>query len=200
MKSNNKNNDRHILEQSLKHNNHTPLVQAYWQMVFFTVRKVLMNKRVPFCEQDLENLRNDVFVQLLDKKCKKLRQYKEELGQGLTAWIKLVAVHTTINYIERKDPASIGNQYARVPLENIRERMGYNSEKQLDARLALKEIVDFMKQLPARYQLVLKMHYFDGESIEKVAEVIKLPVKRTHTVLHRARENLKKVMSEKTQE
>jgi len=186
--------DRHILEQSLNHNNHTPLVQEYWKMIFFTARKVLMNKHVPFCEQDLENLRNEVFVQLLDKNCKKLRQYKEELGQGLTAWVKLVAVHTTINYIERKDPASIGNQYARVPLENIQERMGYNSEKQLDARLALQEILDAMKQLPPRYQLVLKLHYFDGVSIEKVAETIQLPVKRTHTVLHRAREKLKKVI------
>jgi len=200
MKSNAINNDRHILEQSLKYNNHTPLVQEYWKMVFFTVRKVLLNKRVPFCEQDLENLRNEVFVQLLDKKCKKLNQYKEELGQGLTAWIKLVAVHTTINYIERKDPTSIGNQYARVSLEDIQERMGYNVEKQLDARLALNEILDYMKQLPPRYQLVLKLHYFDGESVEKVAEVIQLPVKRTHTVLHRAREKLKKVMSEKSKD
>jgi RNA polymerase sigma factor (sigma-70 family) len=200
MKSNDINKDRHILEQSLKHDNHTPLVQEYWKMVFFTVRKVLMNKRVPFCEQDLENLRNEVFVQLLDKKCTKLRQYKEELGQGLTAWIKLVAVHTTINFIERKDPTSIGNQYARIPLEDIQEKMGYHSEKQMEARLALNEIVVFMKQLPARYQLVLKLHYFDGVSIDKVAEVIQLPVKRTHTVLHRAREKLKKVMAEKNKD
>jgi RNA polymerase sigma-70 factor (ECF subfamily) len=195
MKSNDKNKDQYILEQSLKNNNHNPLVQEYWKMVFFTVRKVLINKRVPFCEHDLENLRNEVFVQMLDKNCKKLRQYKEELGQGLTAWIKLIAVHTTINYIERKDPTGIGNQYARVPLEDIQERMGYNVEKQMDARLALNDILKFMKLLPARYQLVLKLHYFDGVSIEKVAEVIQLPVKRTHTVLHRAREKLKKVMS-----
>jgi len=197
MKTSDINKDRYILEQSLKYNNHNPLVQEYWEMVFFTVRKVLMNKRVPFCEQDLENLRNEVFVQLLDKKCKKLRQYKEELGQGLTAWIKLVAVHTTINFIERKDPTSIGNQYARIPLDDIQEKMGYNTEKQLEARLALNEIVDFMKHLPARYQLVLKLHYFDGVCIEKVAEVIRLPVKRTHTVLHRAREKLKKVIAAK---
>jgi len=197
MKSNNKDKDRQILEQSLKKNNHNPLVQEYWKMVFFTVRKVLINKRVPFCEQDLENLRNEIFVQLLDKNCKKLRQYKEELGQGLTAWIKMIAVHTTINYLERKDPAGIGNQYARVSLEDIQERMGYNVEKQLDARLELNDIMTFMKQLPARYQLVLKLHYFDGVPIEKVAEIIQLPVKRTHTVVHRAREKLKKVMSSK---
>jgi RNA polymerase sigma-70 factor (ECF subfamily) len=197
MKSNDINNDRYILEQSLKHNNHNPLVQAYWNMVYFIVRRVLLNKRVPFCEHDLENLRNDVFVQLLDKKCKKLRQYKEERGQGLTAWIKLVSVHTTINYIERKDPASLGNQYARLPLEDIQKTIGYNTEKQLDARLALNDILKLLKKLPARYQLVLKLHYFDGVPVEQVAEVIKLPVKRTYTVLHRAREKLKKVMSEK---
>lgn len=196
MKSKDINKDRHILDQSLKHNNHTPLVQEYWQMVYFTVRKVLLNKRIPYCEHDLENLRNDVFVQLLDNKCRKLCQYKEELGQGLTAWVKLVAVHTTINFIERKDPTGLGNQYARLPLDDIQEKMGYNMEKQLDARLALKDIMKYMKQLPARYQLVLKLHYFDGVSVEQVAEVIKLPVKRTHTVLHRAREKLKKVMSE----
>jgi len=200
MKSNDIQKDRHILQQSLELNNHNPLVQEYWKMIFFTVRKVLLNKRVPFCEHDLENLRNEVFVQLLDKNCKKLRQYKEELGQGLTAWVKMIAVHTTINYIERKDPAGIGNQYARVSLEDIQESMGYNTEKQMDARLALNEVLECIKKLPARYQLVLKMHYFDAVPVEKVAEVIQLPVKRTHTVLHRAREKLKMVMSEKKSE
>jgi len=194
--SNDTQKDHHILSQSLEHRNHTPLVQEYWKMIFFTVRKVLINKRVPFCEQDLENLRNEVFVQLLDKNCKKLRQYKEERGQGLTAWIKLIAVHTTINYIERKDPGGIGNQYSRIPIEDIQEKMGYNAEKQLDARLALNETLECMKKISPRYQLVLKLHYFDGVSIEKVAEIIQLPVKRTHTVIHRAREKLKQVMAD----
>ncbi|MBF0449254.1 MAG: sigma-70 family RNA polymerase sigma factor [Candidatus Magnetomorum sp.] len=195
MKQNDK--DRQILHQCLKQNNQAPLVQEYWRMVFFTVRKVLLNKRVPFCEQDLENLRNDVFVQLLDKKCKKLRQYNEDLGQGLTAWIKLIAVHTTLNYIERKDPVGIGSQHALVPLETIQEKMGVDIEAQMDARLTLNRVQNSLKLLPSRYQLVLKLFYFDNVSIEKVAQTIQLPVKRAHTVLHRAREKLKKVMDEK---
>jgi len=187
--------DRYILQQCLEKKNQLPLVQEYWKMVFFTVRKVLMNKHVPFCEQDLENLRNDVFVQLLDKNCKKLRQYNEDRGQGLTAWIKLVAVHTTLNYIERKDPVGIGAQHSRVPLENIQGKMGFNIDAQIDARLTLDLVQKAMKKLIPRYQLVLKLHYFDGVPVEKVAQTIQLPVERTHTVLHRAREKLKQIMA-----
>ncbi|KPA11795.1 RNA polymerase sigma-70 domain protein [Candidatus Magnetomorum sp. HK-1] len=189
--------DRQILWQCLEKNNQVPLVQEYWKMVFFTVRKVLLNKRVPFCEQDLENLRNDVFVQLLDKNCKKLRQYKEERGQGLTAWIKLIVVHTTLNFIERKDPVGMGAQHSRVPLDYIQEKMGFNIEAQIDARISLSQVRENLKKLPPRYQLVLQLHYFDAVPIEKVAKAIQLPVNRAHTVLHRAREKLKKVMAEK---
>jgi len=189
--------DREILKQCLEKNNQAPLVQEYWKMVFFTVRKVLLNKRVPFCEQDLENLRNDVFVQLLDKNCKKLRQYKEEKGQGLTAWIKLIVVHTTLNFIERKDPIGMGSQNSRISLDYIQEKMGFNTDAQIDARMTLNLVRENLKKLPPRYKLVLQLHYFDAVPIEKVAKAINLPVKRAHTVLHRAREKLKKVMSEK---
>ena len=190
--------ERKILEDCLLRGNKQALVQEYWNLVYFTVRKIIISKNMHFSVQDIESLRNDVFIQLFDKDCKKLRQYKENLGKGLTPWIKLVAVHTTINNLKKKDPVGFSAQKARVELDLVQEKLGYDEEERLDARQGLIYVQEAMKQLPSRYELVLKLHYFDGLNVQKVAKIINTPVERTHTVIHRAREKLKKILSKKS--
>ena len=188
------------------------LVQYYWKPVYFMVRKSFLIRHTPFTEEELEDLRSDVFVQLFDKECRKLRQYDEDMGISLRNWIKMIAYQTVKMYLRKQDrPGKLG-PYRIISLDKLQEELGLESEtpepgkthsqviedirdleKYLNAREDLALALKNIENLPPFEQFVLKLHFFDGLSSSEVAKYLGKEIGNIYTIKSRAVSRLKKL-------
>ncbi|ETR70728.1 MAG: hypothetical protein OMM_08600 [Candidatus Magnetoglobus multicellularis str. Araruama] len=110
------NKEREILYACIVLGRKDPLVAEYWELVYNTVRKTYKIHGVSYDDDCLNSRRNEVFIQLFQNDCRKLRQYKEELGQGLAAWIKLITIQTVQNSFRASRRIS---KIPTVPIDDI---------------------------------------------------------------------------------
>jgi len=173
------------------------LIARYWDMVYHTVRKTLELRHVRFTTQDMEDLRNEVFVQLFDKGYKKLRQYKPGAGLGLTGWIRLVAGQTVKMYLRKKDRHGILGENKLLSGDDlIQEIAGKAPESQLDAREKLRRVMGVIETLPSQERLVLKLHFFDGLTLAQIADFTHKEMGNIYAIKSRGVKRLKeKVLS-----
>jgi len=190
--------DRDLLYHCIVLGRQEELVQEFWIMVNSVVIQTFKIYKVPYSDNDVEDLRNDVFIRLLDKNCKKLRQYTEDLGNGLAAWIKLIAIQTVQNHIRTND---IFNPVYRhsiqsleellnlfdIPSENSQEKEFLQKEKQL----LLKKGIGKLSKPDA---LLMTLYYFDGFSLSDIASYMKKSRTAIDTQKSRALKKLKKIM------
>ncbi len=185
--------ERQLLYECIISGKKHKLVQQYWNLVYHTVRKTFTVKHVPFTQEDIEDLRNEVFVQLFDKGCWRLRQYREELGHGLAGWITLIANRTVLNYLRKRGFDSLSWQNTRVPIEEILDlKQEKNSLEVMEER---RLIQDAMEKLPSRDRLVLKLHYYHELSLLDVASAIHRTAGATYTIKSRAIKRLKALIN-----
>ncbi len=189
------------------------LVKYYWRPVYFMVRKSFLNRHAPLTEEELEDLRSEVFVQLFDKDCRKLRQYKEDMGLSLRNWIKMIADQAVKMYLRKPDrPGRLG-PYRILSLDKLQEELGLESEapklgkthsqvtedignleKYLDAREELTQTLKNIENLPPFEQFVLKLHFFDGLSPSEIAKHLGREIGNIYTIKSRAVSRLKSLM------
>ena len=168
-------------------------VRTYSDLVYRNIYYTLAAKNIPFHQADLEDLHNTVFLQLFEKQCKKLGQFKGKNGCSLANWMRVVTVRIVLNHLRKKGLDSIRWQPKRVSFEDIPELSAADPgplaqiEKAEKERFLKKEI----RNLPPRDRLLLQLHLESGYSIKEVAEIMKLSMNNAHTIKHRALQKLK---------
>ena len=185
--------ERQLLHECIVCGRKDKVIQQYWNLVHYTVRKTLIIKNVPFTGEDIEDFRNDIFVKLFDKGCRRLRQYREELGHGLAGWIALIANRTVLNYLRKKGFNSLSRKNTKVPIEEILDLK--HEKNSLEVMEERRLIQDAMEKLPSRDRLVLKLHYYHELSLPEVASLIRTSVGATYTIKSRAIERLRAQIS-----
>ena len=185
--------ERQLLYECIVCGKKEKLVQQYWNLVYYTVRKTLTMKNVRFTHEDIEDLRNEVFVKLFDKGCWRLKQYKEELGHGLAGWIALIANRTVLNDLRKRGFNGLSRQNSKVQIEE--ELQLKQEEVDLETMEEKRLIHDAMEKLPSRDRLVLKLHYYHELSLPEVASAIHRTVVATYTIKSRAIKRLKALIS-----
>ncbi len=186
--------ERQLLHECIVCGKKHKVVQQYWNLVYYTVRKTLTIKNVPFTGEDIEDLRSEVFVKLFDKGCWRIRQYREKLGHGLAGWIALIANRTVLNYLRKRGFDSLSWQNSKVQIEE--ELQLKQEEMDLETIEEEKRLIhDAMEKLPSRDRLVLKLHYYHELSLPEVASAIHRTVVATYTIKSRAIKRLKALIS-----
>lgn len=175
------------------------LIQQYWDMVYLTVKKTFLFKNVPFNEEDLEDLRNDVFLRLFEKKCSLLRQYQEDRGLRLSGWIIMIAAQTVMMYLRKMDRSgTLGGNNLISMIEEMIEEMDPEYEiKRIEAREMLLMVKECMEELPHMERLVLKLHFFDGLSFSQITKFLKRTENNIYQIKYRGVKNLKELMAAK---
>jgi len=108
-----------------------------------------------------------------------------------STWLYRIAYHCCLRQLERRKRERALQTVMQA--EQILE--GINKEKQVEDALELRErqaiVREQMKQLPARYRMVLMLRHLQEMSYEEIAEVLTMPVGTVKTHIFRARNLLK---------
>ena len=157
------------------------LLQRYKRPVYHVILKMVRNV------DDAEDLTIESFA----KAFRSLHRFKKDFT--FSTWLFRIATNNTIDFIRKKklNTLSIENTFTdddgqSVSIDVEDENLDPQEEtiKQQKAEL----IQVFVDKLPAKYQKLVRLRYFNELSYEEIAVELEAPLGTVKAQLHRARE------------
>ncbi|KOF03733.1 RNA polymerase sigma (SigW) subunit [Roseivirga ehrenbergii] len=157
------------------------LLQRYRKPVYHMILKMIRNV------DDAEDLTIEAFA----KAFKNLHKFKKDFT--FSTWLFRIATNNTIDFIRKKrlDTMSLNTSFSDDNGESVNiDVQDKNLNPQEEAIKAQKiELVQlFVTKLPAKYQRLVKLRYFDELSYDEIAKELNAPLGTVKAQLHRARE------------
>jgi RNA polymerase sigma factor (sigma-70 family) len=157
------------------------LLQRYKRPVYHMVLKMVRNV------DDAEDLTIESFA----KAFKSLHRFKKDFT--FSTWLFRIATNNTIDFIRKKklNTLSIENTYTDDDGQSVSiDVEDENPDPQEETIKAQKaELIQiFVDKLPAKYQKLVRLRYFNELSYEEIAVELEAPLGTVKAQLHRARE------------
>lgn len=167
-------NKTDILEkaQAGKRKAQMEVYDTFYKPVFNSCFRILSNK------EDAEDMTQDVFVQVFDKKT----LIPENIN--LVAWLRRVGINKSIDYLRRQQKIEITDNSDTEILEDENTNDKY---EQFDAR----KLYDSINQLPQQFQMVLNLYLIEGYDHSEISEILKISSSTSRSQLSRAKQKLK---------
>lgn len=157
------------------------LMKRYKNPVYHMILKMVRNV------DDAEDLTIEAFA----KAFKNLHKFKKDFT--FSTWLFRIATNNTIDFIRKKrlDTMSLNTSFKDDNGEAVTiDVQDKNLNPQEEAIKAQKiELVQmFVTKLPAKYQRLVRLRYFDELSYDEIAKELEAPLGTVKAQLHRARE------------
>jgi RNA polymerase sigma factor (sigma-70 family) len=176
-------------------------VAQYSRLIYYSIQRTCRLKSYPVTPEELEDLFNEVFVQILKEDCKKLRQYRGDRGCSVATWLRTIAGRHVLDHIRRS-----GRSYLRVDFESEADEAlanssllppsGVNSpEEALLAREQEEVVAQAVSELSGEDRRFIELYYLQELSPEEVARALRVTVSTVYSRVNR----LKSKISEQIQ-
>jgi RNA polymerase sigma-70 factor (ECF subfamily) len=140
----------------------------------------------------VEEIVNEGFTKLF----KNIHQFDEhrhtDISIALKGWFKRILVNTCIDYY-RKNAAYIHGQLISEETERIADHGETGPDK-----LSYKEIIEAIRLLSPAYRTVFNLFVIEGMTHEEIGKLLGISVGASKSNLSKARENLRKILTKKT--
>ncbi len=157
------------------------LMERYKKPVYHMILKMVRNV------DDAEDLTIEAFA----KAFKNLERFKKDYT--FSTWLFRIATNNSIDFIRKKrlDTLSLDTSYKDSDGDTIsidvRDNELNPQEKAIKSQ-KIELIQLFVTKLPAKYQRLVKLRYFEELSYEEIAKELEAPLGTIKAQLHRARE------------
>jgi RNA polymerase sigma-70 factor (ECF subfamily) len=166
------------------------LMQLYKKPVYHMILKMVRNI------DDAEDLTIEAFA----KAFRNLHKFKKDYT--FSTWLFRIATNNAIDFIRKKklDTYSLNTSFTDESGDSV--NIDVQDENLNPAEETIKtqkiEIVQiFVNKLPAKYQKLVRLRYFDELSYEEIAVELEAPLGTVKAQLHRARELMYDLVKEK---
>jgi len=113
---------------------------------------------------------------------------KFDLNKPFKPWLRRILVNLSINRYHQKQ-----RQIETDEIENIGDES--DSEKILSG-ISYQEVIELLQKLPPSYRTVFNLYVIEGYSHDEIATMLKITVGASKSNLFKAKEKLKKIVSE----
>jgi RNA polymerase sigma factor (sigma-70 family) len=176
--------DFRLIDLAVEHDDNqafAKLLQRYKRPVYHMVLKMVRNV------DDAEDLTMEAF----SKAFKSLHKFKKDFT--FSTWLFRIATNNAIDFIRKKklDTMSISSAYTDsdgVTVSIEMEDHNLNPQEETIKKQKTELIQLFVSKLPAKYQRLVRLRYFDELSYEEIAQELDAPLGTVKAQLHRARE------------
>jgi RNA polymerase sigma-70 factor (ECF subfamily) len=159
------------------------LMQRYKKPVYHMILKMVRNV------DDAEDLTIEAFA----KAFKNLKKFNPEFT--FSTWLFRIATNNCIDFIRKKklDTMSISNTFKDDQGDSVDidiKDANLNPQEEAIKSEKVEIIQTIVTKLPAKYQVLVKLRYFEELSYEEIAAELGAPLGTVKAQLHRARELL----------
>jgi RNA polymerase sigma factor (sigma-70 family) len=153
------------------------LLYERYKIAMFTL---CLRYAVDKCEA--EDMLQDGFIQVF----KEIRQYDATRGV-FEGWMRRVIINVALQLIRKKKMSfvEINDSLAQI-----------SSDEDVISDLSLKELLAHIQKLPTGYRTVFNLYVIDGLQHNEIAEMLKISINTSKTQLFKAKQLLKKAITE----
>ncbi len=187
--------DFKLIDQAVKGGDeqaYADLMERYKKPVYHMILKMVRNV------DDAEDLTIEAFA----KAFKNLDRFKKDYT--FSTWLFRIATNNAIDFIRKKklETYSLNTSFSddngdAVTIDVEDKRLNPAEETIKSQKIEL--IRMFVTKLPAKYQRLVKLRYFDELSYEEIAQELGAPLGTVKAQLHRARELMYDLVKDKKQ-
>jgi len=160
------------------------IVEAWQNMVYNTALGILQNA------EDAEDVAQEVFVQVYES----IKTFKAE--SKLSTWLYRITVSKALDHLRRKKRKK---RFAYVQSlfgadnETIVEKPDFHHPGvTLDNKERAAVLFKAINQLPENQKIAFTLHKLEGLSYREISDAMKTSVSSVESLIHRAKNNLKK--------
>lgn len=159
------------------------LMSRYRKPVYHMILKMVKN------QDDAADLTIEAFA----KAFRNLKKFNPDYT--FSTWLFRIATNNCIDFIRKKklDTLSIHSTYTDDNGENVSIDIkdgGLTPQEETIKKEKISIMRDIVTQLPPKYQILVKLRYFQEYSYEEIAKELEAPLGTVKAQLHRARELL----------
>jgi len=170
---------------------HRELIRRYERPVFSLVFRMVRDRELA------EDLSQETFVKALNA----IESYRPEYK--FSSWLFKIANNAAIDHLRRRELDTLsleGSPHAVTPdaMEATALQIGDRAENPLDIVEAKElggEIERAIAQLRPEYRACILLRHVDGRAYEEIAEMLDLPLGTVKTYIHRARNELRRLLA-----
>ncbi len=167
------------------------LLSRYERPVFSLVYRMVRDRTLA------EDLSQEAFIRAFNA----IKSYKPRYK--FSSWIFKIANNHTIDYLRKRklDTVSIdGSPHARTSEEEAQTRLVVESHEEapdryVEAKELGGQIEEAIGMLRPEYRTAVLLRHVEGYTYEEIAEIMELPLGTVKTYLHRARAELKGLLT-----
>lgn len=174
-------------------------VVEYSGLIRFAIAAVLRHRGITLLREEIDDLTHNVIVSLFDKDCRKLKMYEGRNQASFATFVRVCATRLTLDHLRyrQRRPAMVSGEQGG---EDARDLLAESPDPHLgpEDRAALGEdfatLARLVAALPAREQLLVRLHLVEGLEIPAVARVLGITENATHVLKSRVRAKLRDQM------
>ena len=167
------------------------LVRRYERPIFSLLYRMVRDRELA------EDLSQETFVKALNA----IESYRPEYK--FSSWLFKIANNAAIDHLRRRELDTLsleGSPHAVTPdaMEATALQIGDRAENPLDIVEAKElggEIERVIAQLRPEYRACILLRHVDGRAYEEIAEMLDLPLGTVKTYIHRARNELRRLLA-----
>jgi RNA polymerase sigma-70 factor (ECF subfamily) len=181
--------DEQLLIENLKKGDEAAfreIVETRQGMVYNTVLGLLQNA------EDAEDVTQEVFIKVFES----VRQFKGE--SAFSTWLYRIAVTTALEFLRKKKRkkrfAFVTGLFGDSASPLYEPADFVHPGVQLDNRENARILFGAIHRLPENQRVAFTLHKIEGLSYQEVADVMHTTVSAIESLLHRAKQNLRKML------
>jgi RNA polymerase sigma-70 factor (ECF subfamily) len=164
------------------------IVDTWQDMVYNTALGILQN------EEDAEDVAQEVFVQVFES----VKNFKAEAR--FSTWLYRITVSKALDHLRRKKrkkrfgymQSLFGPNNETLVEKPDFHHPGVVLDNKENAAILFKAI----SQLPENQRVAFTLHKVEGLSYQEIADIIEVSVSSVESLMHRAKNNLKKLLAD----
>ena len=165
-------------------------VEKYGNLIYNYIIRTLKRYNYFFQNDEVDEIFNRIFLALLDKKCRRLKNFRGQNERSFGAYLREISFHISIDFLRE--------QRSFVELEQIQYRISDEDKYERFDQKELREIIVIIRnELPERHRYLFRLVYEEGFELSEVAEIMDLKLNAVHQLKFRMINNLIKIAKKK---
>ena len=169
-------------------------VAQYARLIYYSIQRTCRLKSYPATPEEIEDLFNEVFVQILKDDCKKLRQYRGDRGCTVATWLRTITTRQVLDHIRRSGRAYLRVDFEALGEENIsRASLGdpvTSPEEILLAQEQEEVVAQAIAELNGEDRRFVELYYLRELSPEEVARALRVTVSTVYSRVNRLKSKI----------
>jgi RNA polymerase sigma factor (sigma-70 family) len=183
-----KDDEEKILKQCLIDNDWIEFTCQYYNLVKSAVIRTFINKGSLFDHDEPDEMRNEIFVHLIEKA---VRKYDRKKGLSLGGWVYCISKRRTLNYIKTKR-----NRIKLVPIKDNKadadpfEMIIDSEDRMAEIEIILSILNAAQIILTEREKEVFLLYLLEKKKPYEIAEYLGISISAVNAALTRAKKHL----------